>query len=234
MTHHLYKPIIEELAAAIWYSMDSKFLTGIEWDYLTEQERENYRTVAESIWGSNEHFIPDEIFAEPDLSFVQEMVYNFDFSDTGDVLEDIVSDVAKFVCGISTKRDEQSVRFETPSDEINKELVDDIRSWIRAFDEVFYDSIHNTDFPRAGTIKPIAPATNSPDTSGFVKLSVNLNAETAEALKSMSSSMEINYTETIRRAIALLNFINDEKENDRIIRTMDQNGKKVREITITN
>lgn len=231
MAINIFKSITEELAAAIWYAMDSRFLTGIEWDYLTEQERKDYLTVADSIWGSNEHFIPDEIFGEPDLDFVRDMVQNFDGADTGEPLVDIASDVAKFVCGISTKRDEGTVRFETPSDEINKEIVGDIKSWLRAYDELFYDSPHNTEFPRPGHLNKLTSAPDSTDEK-FVKLSVNLNMETAEALKNVSASMGVNFTDTIHRAIAVLQFFHNEKSQGRVIQTMERDGKNKREITL--
>lgn len=231
MAINIFKSITEELAAALWYAMDSRFLTGIEWDYLTDQERKDYITVADSIWGSNEHFIPDEIFGEPDFDFVRDMVQNFDGADSGEPLADIASDVAKFVCGISTQRDEGTVRFETPSDKINKEIVDDIKSWLRAYDELFYDSPHNTEFARPGHIKNVVPASSSTD-DGLVKLSVNLNKETAEALKSVSASMGVNITDSIHRAIAVLQFFHNEKSQGRVIQTMESDGKNKREITL--
>lgn len=43
-----------------------------------------------------------------------------------------------------------------------------------------------------------------------VRLSVNLNPEAAEALKAYTDKRHISYTEAVRRAIALLKFVDDE------------------------
>lgn len=64
----------------------------------------------------------------------------------------------------------------------------------------------------------------------LVRLNVNLNKETAAALKKIASSNNLNLTETIRRAIALLAFIDDEKKQGRKIQTMDKDESHKREL----
>lgn len=64
----------------------------------------------------------------------------------------------------------------------------------------------------------------------LVRLNVNLNKETAAALKKIAKSNNLNLTETIRRAIALLDFIDEEKRQGRKIQTMDKDESHKREL----
>ena len=82
--------------------------------------------------------------------------------------------------------------------------------------------------PVRGTVAP------APANSGMVKLSVNLNPETAKALKDLSYLQDKSITETMRQAIAVLQYLDNERAQGRVIRTMDKNGKKVKEITVSN
>lgn len=66
----------------------------------------------------------------------------------------------------------------------------------------------------------------------FVRLNVNLNQETAEALKEVASREGISLTEAVRRAIALLKFVEGEQERGRKIQTMDKEGKDKRELVL--
>lgn len=64
----------------------------------------------------------------------------------------------------------------------------------------------------------------------LIRLKVNLNAETAAALLELSESTEQNITDVLHQAIAVLNFMVNEENKGRKIQTMNQNGKKKKEI----
>lgn len=68
--------------------------------------------------------------------------------------------------------------------------------------------------------------------SELTRLSVNLNRETAEALKDIADREGISLTEAIRRAIALLKFITDEQAQGRKVQTMDANDRDKRELIL--
>lgn len=73
---------------------------------------------------------------------------------------------------------------------------------------------------------------------GFVRLTVNLNAETAEALKAMRlrqrgpSGSPITFTETIRRTIALTKWVFDERDKGRMILSQNSDGTKRKELVV--
>lgn len=66
----------------------------------------------------------------------------------------------------------------------------------------------------------------------FVRLNVNLNQETADALKQVAAKESISLTEAVRRAIALLKFVEEEQSRGRRIQTMDKEGKDKRELVL--
>lgn len=66
----------------------------------------------------------------------------------------------------------------------------------------------------------------------FVRLNVNLNQETADALKEVAAKESISLTEAVRRAIALLKFVEEEQSRGRRIQTMDKEGKDKRELVL--
>lgn len=66
----------------------------------------------------------------------------------------------------------------------------------------------------------------------LVRLNVNLNKETAAALKDITDKQGISLTEAVRRAIALLKYIDDERTQGRKIQTMDADGKNKRELVL--
>lgn len=68
--------------------------------------------------------------------------------------------------------------------------------------------------------------------TGLVRLNVNLNQETAEALKALAAKENISYTEAVRRAIAVFKFIEDEQAEGRKIQTMDANDRNKRELVL--
>lgn len=64
----------------------------------------------------------------------------------------------------------------------------------------------------------------------FVRLSVNLNQETAAALKELSRRRSITATEVVRRSISLQWFLQEERRRGRKVHTMDSDGANVREL----
>lgn len=78
---------------------------------------------------------------------------------------------------------------------------------------------------------PKAEETKAP-AQKLVRLSVNMNAETAEALKQIADERGLSYTEAVRRAISITKFIEDELEEGRRIQTVDADRKDVRELIL--
>lgn len=68
--------------------------------------------------------------------------------------------------------------------------------------------------------------------NGTVRLNVNLNAETAEALRAIADLHDLTFTEAIRRAIAVYDYIDKETFAGRRIQTSDQNGDNARELVL--
>ncbi len=67
----------------------------------------------------------------------------------------------------------------------------------------------------------------------LVRLSVNMNPETAAALKNFASKKHLSYTEAVRRAIAIDRaYIEDEVEEGRKIQTVDPTRNEVRELVL--
>lgn len=66
------------------------------------------------------------------------------------------------------------------------------------------------------------------ETTGYTRLSINLNPEAAAALKAYTDKRHISYTEAVRRAIAILKFVDDEISSGNEIQVTDgENVKKV-------
>ncbi|MDM7886572.1 ribbon-helix-helix protein, CopG family [Curtobacterium sp. RHCKG23] len=66
----------------------------------------------------------------------------------------------------------------------------------------------------------------------LVRLNVNLNAETAEALKEIADQRGISFTEAVRRAISVYKFIDDETQEGHRIQTVDPERNEVRELVL--
>lgn len=66
----------------------------------------------------------------------------------------------------------------------------------------------------------------------LVRLSVNMNPETAAALKSFALKKHLSYTEAVRRAIAIAAYIEEEVEEGRKIQTVDPTRNEVRELVL--
>jgi hypothetical protein len=72
---------------------------------------------------------------------------------------------------------------------------------------------------------------NAADTA-LTRLNVNLNQETAAALKEIAARENISLTEAVRRAIAIFKFVEDEQAEGRKIQTMDANESNKRELVL--
>lgn len=66
----------------------------------------------------------------------------------------------------------------------------------------------------------------------LVRLNVNMNRETAKALKELAKKDKVSLTEAIRRAIAVYKYVSDEVKKGRVVQTMDADGKNRREIVL--
>jgi len=73
--------------------------------------------------------------------------------------------------------------------------------------------------------------THKPSPPKLVRLSVNLNQESADALKAVSEKKGISYTEAVRRAIAIGKFVDDAVAVGSTIQVVDANGN-VREAVL--
>lgn len=79
---------------------------------------------------------------------------------------------------------------------------------------------------RRKTTSPVAPA------GKLVRLSVNMNQDTAEALKEIADEAGISLTEAVRRAISVYKFVEDEIDKGRHVQTADEKGGNVRELVL--
>jgi hypothetical protein len=76
------------------------------------------------------------------------------------------------------------------------------------------------------------PEENTTTDIPLTRLSVNMNAETAAALKYMAARQGVSQTEIIRRAVALMKFIDDEQRLGRKLQTTDSNDHNTRELVL--
>jgi len=68
--------------------------------------------------------------------------------------------------------------------------------------------------------------------TALVRLNINLTKESAAALRKLADEQHISVTEAVRRAIAVLNFVQEERKEGRKIQTMDPDGKDRRELVL--
>lgn len=68
------------------------------------------------------------------------------------------------------------------------------------------------------------------DTIEVTRLTVNLNAETAAALNEIAAKRGISLTETVRRAVAVLKFLEDEIQKGHVVQSTD--GARTRELLL--
>lgn len=78
----------------------------------------------------------------------------------------------------------------------------------------------------------MATPTQTEVNTEIVRLNVNLNAATADALKKLSEEQGVSLTEVVRRAISLYNFIDDERRSGHRIQTADPEKGEVRELVL--
>lgn len=64
--------------------------------------------------------------------------------------------------------------------------------------------------------------------SDYQRLSVNINDEAAQILRTVTKERGISTTEAIRRAIGLLGFFEDARHNRTKVYTEDQDGNRSR------
>lgn len=64
----------------------------------------------------------------------------------------------------------------------------------------------------------------------LARLSVNLNQETATALKELSKRRGLTATEVVRRSISLQKFLQGERRRGRKVHTLNPDGTNVREL----
>jgi hypothetical protein len=77
------------------------------------------------------------------------------------------------------------------------------------------------------------PANLRSDTNtDIVRLNVNLNSATADALKKLSDEQGVSLTEVVRRAISLYDFIDGERRSGHRIQTTDPERGEVRELIL--
>jgi len=65
---------------------------------------------------------------------------------------------------------------------------------------------------------------------GLVRLSVNINAQTARVIKSIAKDSNISITEVIRRAISVAYFLYGESRSGRKIVVTDKRGREIKQI----
>jgi hypothetical protein len=65
-----------------------------------------------------------------------------------------------------------------------------------------------------------------------VRLNVNLDAETATALKGLAETHGISLTEIVRRAISVYRYFDTETRSGRRIQTINRNGTDVKELVL--
>lgn len=71
-----------------------------------------------------------------------------------------------------------------------------------------------------------------PSDSGYTKISIYLNPEAAATLKNYTEKRDISYTEAVRRAIAILKFVDDEISAGHEIQV--KNGEMVQKIILVS
>jgi hypothetical protein len=65
-----------------------------------------------------------------------------------------------------------------------------------------------------------------------IRLTVNINEATAEAMKVSAKRSGVTVTETLRRAVAMLKYIEGEVDAGRMILTRDSDGRRERELVV--
>lgn len=66
----------------------------------------------------------------------------------------------------------------------------------------------------------------------LVRLSVNMNTETADALKQLAASKGVSYTEAIRRAVSIAKYFDDVTNEGQRIQIVSADRSEVRELLV--
>ena len=66
----------------------------------------------------------------------------------------------------------------------------------------------------------------------FIRLNVNMNDETAAALREIAAEKGVSYTEAVRRAITVYKFLQDEVQAGHTIQTVDKKDAHIRELVL--
>lgn len=64
------------------------------------------------------------------------------------------------------------------------------------------------------------------------RLNINMNEETAAALRELAQEKQISITEAVRRAISVYKFVEDEIAEGRKIQTMRPDGSEKRDVVL--
>jgi len=74
--------------------------------------------------------------------------------------------------------------------------------------------------------------TPKPEKPPLVRLSVNMNQETAALLKSYAETRGLSYTQCVRRMVAITSFVQDEVDAGRTVLSVDEDRKDGRELVL--
>jgi len=85
---------------------------------------------------------------------------------------------------------------------------------------------------QANAVERIIEREERDEMSDHVRLNVNLNSETAAALRAIAEGRGISFTEVVRRSIAIYKYLDDEGQDGRIIQTLDQSNKNAKELVL--
>ncbi|MFD0140440.1 hypothetical protein ACWDWS_39940 [Streptomyces sp. NPDC003328] len=83
--------------------------------------------------------------------------------------------------------------------------------------------------PENSTETPV-PATGTTAESSVTRLSVNINEDTAQKLRWYKEHKGISITETVRRAVALLDLVERETARGNEVLLKSRDGKSVRQL----
>ncbi|WP_241031951.1 ribbon-helix-helix protein, CopG family [Rhodococcus koreensis] len=65
-----------------------------------------------------------------------------------------------------------------------------------------------------------------------IRLSVNMNTETAEALREIAEAYGISVTEAVRRAVSVAHFVEEQTRQGKTVQIEDPKTGKVRELVM--
>jgi hypothetical protein len=94
---------------------------------------------------------------------------------------------------------------------------------------------HKEGIPMSATTRTPSRKRNGRDEQTdqtLVRLNVNLNVETAAALRQIAEERDISFTEAVRRAISVYKFIDDETREGRRIQTTSSDRGDIRELVL--